>query len=191
MPGFWHTGAADVQFAVVPAPALAVQLGVVHAPVVVLQTWPESHCGSSVHWTTSVAELTVPALLAVMVLEPRGRLPEGTQDQVPSDSTVAVQMVKPLTATVTLCPGMPVPAMDESSCWVFALPPDGGEVRPTAGLTHWCPVVLYTWPAPQGAHSACAVLALLHTGVEAEQSAVDPEPALPRHNGVVQPPDVT
>ena len=59
----------------------------------------------------------------------------------------------------------------------------------TEGATHTVDDVLYTWPAAHGPQRALAVLALLQTGLEAAQSAVDPEPALPRHAGVVQPPD--
>lgn len=198
-PGVRHTGVGGGQLAVEMVPALAVHLGVMHAPLpggaggvaaTLSQAWPAPHCVSCVHRTTSVAELTAPALMAVMMSEPRGRFAEGTQDHVPSGSTETVQMVMPLTETVTVCPGMPVPAIEWRSSSVFALPPEGGDVSATAGWTHRCPEVSYTWPAAHGPHNACVVSGLLHTGVDAAQSAIDPVPAFPRHEGVVQPPEV-
>jgi hypothetical protein len=187
VPGLLHTGVAAGQLAVDVDPELPVQFGVVHRPVVVLHAWPVPHSASPVHCTTRVALLVAPALVAVTVSEPSGSAALGSQDQVPSPATVTVQTVMPLTATVTLWPGTPVPESAGKSCWVVPVPPLGGEVSVTDGTTHWCDAVLYTMPAAHGPHMADAVPGLLQTGAEAEQSAMEPIPALARQLGVTQP----
>jgi hypothetical protein len=183
-----HTGAAPVQSAPEPEPALPRHDGVVHAPLLVLQTCPAPHWLSMVHCTTSVPLLVTPSLVAVTMFEPSERSLGGTQVQVPSAATMTVHVGLPLTDTVTVWPGTPVPARVGRCVVVVPMPPAGGEVSATAGALHACAAVSNTWPLAQVPHDAEAVPGLLHTGVLAGQSALEPEPALPAHDGVVHAP---
>jgi hypothetical protein len=139
--GFVHTGVASGQSAPEPEPVLPRQAGVTQRPVPTLHTCPELQSPLTVQRTPSVPVLVRPSLLATIVDEPSGNVLD-VHVHVPPTPTVAEHAAAPPAVTVTAWPGTPVPVMAGVRLVVVAVPPAGGDVRPTAPATQVVVVVL-------------------------------------------------